>query len=634
LFAYKLKDNGDFDVTPQWDAGSILTNVPTSLRQVITNSGSTGIAFDWASMPASYRTMMTTTVGGSITRAQDLIGFMRGSRSNEQPIGQRFFARNGENLLGTIVNSTPWVQNRPNAKFIDFLFPTTAAKYSEFARNNNARTRMMWVGSNDGMLHGLEANETGTFKISYVPEPIVNRLGTLASDSKTIVSGMDGSPFTGDILVPSASGGTPTWASYLYSSYGRSAKGLFALDVTDVTALNQVNASSIFKWQFTDANDSDMGNVTGDPIVSPFSGQASNIMYMNNGKFMVMVPNGTGSAGGDAKLFLLNASGPASGTTWTQNTDYIKLNTTDTTANGMMGASWIDIDNNGTADLIYATDLKGNVWKFDVRSSDSSKWGTALGTAALPVPFYTATTNVGAALPITTAPVFGFPPFGGLVVVFGTGKSLESGDFPNTSVSQRMYGLYDRAGTTTTFASLTGTSNLVPRTLTVNASQSAVLTGTATIDYSIKDGWYFDFPSSSEMLLSNPDYRSNNIAFTSVRAADTSVERCFYTPPGRFYFFDPVTGMRSASTLPPTTSNSSNGDPPLVTTGDPILGSTTEDQKVRLVADASSRRDGVCPANTFSYRVIGKTEDRNLCLSANDARIQWREVPGMRTKGN
>ena len=43
-----------------------------------------------------------------------------------------------------------------------------------------------------------------------------------------------------------------------------------------------------------------------------------------------------------------------------------------TTPNGMYAATIRDLDGNGTADYVYAGDLLGNLWKFDLRSSSSS----------------------------------------------------------------------------------------------------------------------------------------------------------------------------------------------------------------------------------------------------------------------
>jgi type IV pilus assembly protein PilY1 len=199
----------------------------------------------------------------------------------------------------------------------------------------------------------------------------------------------------------------------------------------------------------------------------------------------------------------------------------------------------------------------------------------------------------------------------------------------------------------------------VQRSLTELSSGIVTLSVTTPVDLATQDGWYFDFPGSSEMLLGNPDERSRNIAFTTVRAADTSTIQCFYTPPGRFYLLDPVTGLPAGKTLGFYVD-------PITGVNVYYIAVPSADQKVRVTNDRSNRvsinctaepqrcfclanptdiacdcaanpsdpncKPPACSANTFSYRVIGKTSDYNLCLRSFDARIQWREVPGLKTR--
>lgn len=662
ILAFQLDSSGNFPSVPSWDAGELLRQLPIASRQVITNNDAqTGISFLYSSLNATYTTAIKGTTSSVLnTRTSALIDYMRGSTANEFPDGEKFQARSVSNLLGTIVNSTPWVQSKPSAQFVDSLFPASAPSYAAFASNYFAREKLLWVGSNDGMLHGFKA-ETGAPVISYVPRPLAQSFLPLAAVTTGITTaGMDGSPFVGDVLRTVPTTGSSTWSTYLFSSLGRGGKGLFALDVTDPTALVQSNAANIFKWQFTSADDNDLGNVFGDPLNNEFSGQASPIVRLNNGKFAILTHNGINSTGGKAALFLLGVDGPGSDNVWNLGTDYYKLATLATdSGNGMMGMNWIDIDNNGTVDYVYGTDLKGNVWKFDLRSTDPNLWTSAFKSGAVNIPFYVARASNGAVLPITTSPAFGFPARGGVMVTFGGGKALAtSGDFPNTGVTNRMFGIYDRTGTTATFTLPTGTSTLVLRNLTVLNSGSLTVSITPTLDLSLKDGWFFDFPSSSEMLLSSPDARSQNIFFTSVRAADTSIEQCFYTPPGRNYALDPNTGVPGSSLLGSYIDTSTG-----LTVNYIAVGSA--DQKVRVTNDRSSRvainctaeparcaclanpascatqcatnpalcAAPACGANTLSYRIVGQSSDYNVCLSSFTGRIQWREIPGLSTRG-
>ena len=62
---------------------------------------------------------------------------------------------------------------------------------------------------------------------------------------------------------------------------------------------------------------------------------------------------------------------------------------------------------------------------------------------------------------------------------------------------------------------------------------------------SVHDGWYFEFPSAGEAVLSSPVRRLNFILFTTVRPK-SGTERelsCSLDPQGTLYAFSPVTGL-------------------------------------------------------------------------------------------
>jgi type IV pilus assembly protein PilY1 len=110
----------------------------------------------------------------------------------------------------------------------------------------------------------------------------------------------------------------------------------------------------------------------------------------------------------------------------------------------------IDVNYDDKVDYVYAGDLEGNLWKFDLTDSDYGKWGVAYGTDSNsngtindvegddPQPLFQAPDQ-----PITTKPdVMRHPQRHGYMVVFGTGKYLEVSDFGNTSVNT-IYGIWD-----------------------------------------------------------------------------------------------------------------------------------------------------------------------------------------------
>ncbi len=111
--------------------------------------------------------------------------------------------------------------------------------------------------------------------------------------------------------------------------------------------------------------------------------------------------------------------------------------------NGLSTPSIVDIDNDDRADFVYAGDLLGNLWKFDIRDRDSAKWGVANNTrddkTGDPVPMFSAPGQ-----PITTKPdvLHHCTAENGYLVTFGTGRYLGENDRSSTDV-QTVFAIWD-----------------------------------------------------------------------------------------------------------------------------------------------------------------------------------------------
>jgi type IV pilus assembly protein PilY1 len=717
ILGYTLGKDGQFVADKDWNASANLAK--QSARQIITNVGRDGRPFVWASVSneedadqKNYLTAvlgvdaLTTLTDAQRARVRDLIGYMRGDTTQA---GKLFRVRSKEGPMGPIVNSTPWLQDTSvGARYTDADFPDGSPSYRSFVIDKAKAPSLLWVGANDGMLHGLNAL-TGQPVLSYVPSPLLSRLTTaLSVANKETTALMDGSPFVADVMV--GSGNTRRWASYLFSSLGRGGKAVFALDVSrgSSLALNESRAADVFKWVFTAADDNDLGFQLVDPVRHNASGQASQVVYLNNGEFGLLLPNGHRSANGRPALFILLADGPGAAGWKTASGNpvgYRKLLTRDDSGNGLMGVTWVDLDNNGTADVVYGTDLKGSLWKFDIRSANPQEWGSALiGSVTTTAsngsttsvrgakPLFTAVRANGQALPITTAPVAYSPSFGGTMISFGTGRSLESGDFPDTSTVQRFYTVWDkgryaedviypvpRDGTANPLPSVNATravsgvtSNTFMRRvlrrdptteqvyqiqlnadgtpkLDANGAEMRVSLGlndaTRRFDPAVHDGWYMEFPSAGEAVLSSPARRLNFVYFTTVRplSAAEGADSCTIAPRGSLFAFDPINGLPVRG---------------LLQGGEMLMGlSTGADQKVIVVTNSSSRYRLPCTPGTAGCvrdaegnwtredpppcppgQVLGSGlggaggTSQPLCSSVSNLRLQWREIPGMRTR--
>ena len=211
-------------------------------------------------------------------------------------------------------------------------------------------------------------------------------------------------------------------------------------------------------------------------------------------------------------------------------------------ANGLSTPVPYDSDGNGMADTVYAGDLSGNLWKFDLGINPApgkpnpyaapSNWKVAFGpcatTAAIAAvgstPAVPATVTctplfaAGAAKPITTPPTVASYPSGGVMVLFGTGKYLESADSTATA-AQSFYGIYD-AG-----AAVAGTGSLIPHH--IDSTKTSTLGGNnyRTAAAYLKDcvgggsgsgsacpapfkGWYLNFPDNMILTTKGPAERT------------------------------------------------------------------------------------------------------------------------------
>jgi type IV pilus assembly protein PilY1 len=659
--AFSLNTSGSFNTSPTWSVGTQLTSTAEASRQIITNNQTSGIPFTWPSVSGSGNTAYLNLLKGSLPlsdpQAERLVAFVRGDRSVEGTYGIR--TRNPVNIMGPIVNSSPWIQDRPVARFRTSQHPG----YAAFAAANASRARLLWVGAGDGMFHAFNAT-SGAPVMSYVPETLAPRLSSLTSQAN-IAAFVDGNPFTADVDV-AAPLSTPDWRTYAFGTLGRGGRGVFALDATNTATLNAAgtssNAASIFRWQFTADDDSDLGYVLSDISISPATGQAAPIVKLQDGRFAMVFGNGTGSTNGRAALFILPIQGPTSGN-WSGR--YYKVVLDSGTGNGLSTPALLDTNNDGMVDTAYAGDAKGNLWKVDLSSATPSSWGSAYNAASVPTPLYIAQApTTGMLLPITGAPQFSYASFGGVIVTLATGRSVITGDFPRTDRTQRAFGIWDRPAFATGGRALPrGTTTLTSRTATRNAAGEVVLAGGA-IDFNnatpslARDGWYFDMPGSSEMVMTNLEYRASNVIFTSIRPPLTT--GCDNVPLGALYLVDPETGLAADSPLGRTTVTVGG-----VTTTVPIAGLTISDQRLRIVNDATDRTtpptgspvvpdslgrcpaggkavaqsDGsqrceerVCQSGSAALRLVGANEDRSLCFNQADSRIQWREIPGLRTR--
>ncbi len=378
---------------------------------------------------------------------------------------------------------------------------------------------MVYIGSNDGMLHAIDA-ATGAEKFCYVPGMVYGHLSYLALPAYSHRYYVDSTPTIGRV----------NNKDILICGLGKGGKGYFALDVTDP---NNMTAGDVL-WEY--AGDTDLG----------YSFSDAKIVNTEAGR-VVVFGNGYDSVSQKAVLFLLD---PETGAV------VRKLDTLAAGCNGLSTPKVADVDGDGHADFAFAGDLKGNMWKFDLRGP-SADWKVYYTTGSLPQPLISVRNANGNIQPITTAPEVmldcaksGFANTGkGLMIIFGTGRYLNSDDF-NDFTTQSFYGIWDwgdiwekkpggyNAAKTKflgvvqnnrTLSNIPGPS-LQAQTVTSSSGDWLTLSNNPLKWYNPDAntgnhmGWVFDLPVSGERGVREPSLRMGAAVMVSITPSSSPCE--------------------------------------------------------------------------------------------------------------
>ena len=529
------------ETNPNWSAATVLASRSAASRNIVigregTAPNPTASSFLWASLSSAMQSNLNklTSTSAEDTLGADRVSYLRGDRSKE---GAPFRTRS--KLLGDVVNSGIVFSGTPSTN----ITPYTAA-YSTFVSDNSSRTPAIFVGANDGMLHAFNAG-TGAELFGYIPSWMGPKLAALSDTSYNAnhQAYVDATPVVAEAQVGSA-GTSADWKTVLVSGTGAGGPGVFALDVTNPSAFS---ASKVM-WEFTKADDADMGFVIGRPRILKLRTSAKATLPATYRWFALVAsgvnnyvpyPNAAGafSATGNPALFLLALDKPA-GAAWTSTgstANYFKLTLpTDTTLNAANASGLVNFE--ATFGLVrelsqvYMGDLHGKIWRLDFSEKGSANWTfdelSYYKTGTTAYPLYIAKTAAGVIQPITMPPaVIAAGTLDGLIqtyVAIGTGKYLETAD--KTSVSQNSVYVVYEDGTAT---SLTGGAVIPGRGRlqagSVNTSTFAItvpafkwgrpLTDT---DLTKRAGWYADYAFSGEKSISAIGVSGDFLVFGTV----------------------------------------------------------------------------------------------------------------------
>jgi Tfp pilus tip-associated adhesin PilY1 len=456
----------------------------TGRRIVTMKSDGTKIPFRFLSLSTtqakdvdSSKSQPTSVIGPNI------INHIRGDATNEKPNGTNLY-RPRQHKLGDIIHSRPL--------FVD-----------------HATDPRVYVGGNDGMLHSFDA-DSGDEVFAYVPSFFISPVATSNfSNIKTLTVDpyvhnyfVDGTPNAATV---SLSGGI---TKVLVGGLGAGGKGLYALNITDPTAADEAAAASKIMWEITPSTINnvattsttgypDLGHTYGIPII----GKAS------DGSWVAIVGNGYNNQGSfQAVLYVINL---ADGSRKAAITATV-TGTSNSNPNGLSSPTAVDVDHDGKIDYVYAGDINGNMWKFNLTSTTASSWTATKLYTTVP------------AQAITGRPAVSLHPLGGYMINFATGRMFTSADATDATTVYYAYGIRDNA---TTIAD----ANIVSQPLTAKTwtasggfNYNVRVSASNAVDYTAttpKQGWKIPLPAGERVVGDGGLVTNSRYVFASTNPA-------------------------------------------------------------------------------------------------------------------
>lgn len=555
---------GSFEISSEdiWSASSLLKG-----ERTVKMAGSNGLQ-EFTTTNANSKLKSSLNInpetGVVDNRWDDRLNYIRGVRSNEGEGSTSF--RKRSSLLGDLLASQPAVVQRP--QYLE-LFSNRLegnAQYTAFITATENRAGRIYIGGNDGMLHGFDTTD-GKETFAFIPTAVFPNLNKLTGKNYTHHYYVDGSPEVADVY-DSVAG---VWKTILVGTLRAGGKGLFALDVTNPEEVKLL-------WEFDEFNYTGNDGYRNGMVGPGYSFPKPSIARLHNGKWAVVTGNGYEGANtnnGKAALYVIDAiTGKLE--------KALEVQSATTTPNGLSTPRLADFDSDGVADYAYAGDLHGNLWRFDLlgtgaspdrdlttgpiygnkNSTSTDGFKLAYGNS----PMFTASSGTHSQ-PITAAPSLTRHPSGnGYLVIFGTGKYFEDADKTGTETHpQTLYAIWDQktraettgAGMSIDRDALVGQkiegTNLDAKGLASGLDRKARTLSDEKVSYydadgkPSKKGWYLDLAAGTtyegEMMIENMRVLGRDTLLISTLVPND--DPCAHGAGNWLYALNPATGGRT-----------------------------------------------------------------------------------------
>jgi len=358
--------NTDNTYTSYWDAGTVLQGTDPANRRIF--AGYTDNT-SWSRIDFTTSAVTPAMLGVDNTADRDaVVNYVRG-------VGHDNNIR-----LGDIFHSKPVVVGPPTRFFFEEGYSTAVGASESFVDAKATRKRVLFVGTNDGMLHaflsgtynsGLYDNGTGEELFGFIPYSLLPNLedfvpGDLTSHGYYVDSALR----VADVWIDANNDGTKQsseWRTILIAGLRKGGNSYFALDVTDPpTNTNYSNYPKVL-WEYSDATN--VAETWSEPFIGKVRMQEAAWPSARD-RWVAIFGGGKSAAGTVGKsLVVLDIATGTALKTFTTGIDNI-----------IVASPSVALDASGYIKFAYAVDLTGSVYKFDFRStglrSDGfSAWG-------------------------------------------------------------------------------------------------------------------------------------------------------------------------------------------------------------------------------------------------------------------
>jgi type IV pilus assembly protein PilY1 len=531
LYSYPLTATG-VSTTSTWSAHDLLAARSYTSRIAVTYNGSSGIPFAFPAdytdstnfgnteisqdqlndlmfdAPYSVTTTDTTQIAANQAFGEKLVAYLLGDSTNEGKTTGTLRYRDGKKL-GDIIHSAPvYVGDPDSSRYYD-------VSYQNWANNNvptgaKGRREMIYVGANDGGLHAFDAT-TGTEVFVYFPKAVFSTetrwgLHYLANRGYEHRYYVDGDVTVAEVYA-NVDGTGDKWRTILVGTLRGGGRSIYAIDISEPSEFTTASgvAGNIL-WEFSDT---ELGFTYGKPTIAK----------LNNGRWAAIFGNGyiqDSSASGEAMLFIkyLDQASPSYHTISTGVGSNSAKDCLDAASNcnGLSTPAVVDLGADGAVDRVYAGDLMGNLWVFDISSATPASWGLAY-TAA---PLINAKDANNVSQPITGQPAVILHPVErhsntspNTMVFFGTGQYITETDLVSNS-ENTFYGIWDNGSPITSARD----AALVEQTITATTlgTDDIRIMSNNPVNYSTHRGWFADLPDNGERVIARP-FALNNVVF-------------------------------------------------------------------------------------------------------------------------